>query len=179
MKIIKKILLGIVLIIALLLVAGLFMRKDYMVERDIVIKKPNQVVFDYVKILKNQQNYSTWTNSDPNTKITYTGTDGTVGAVSAWSGNKDVGKGEQEIKKITEGQRIDVELRFIEPFEGRADAYFITEAIDSTQTKIKWGIKGEDKYPMNIMQLFINYDDMMGTQFEAGLKNLKTVLEKQ
>lgn len=178
MKIIKKIILVLVLLLALLLIAGLFMKKDYMVERDIIIKKPNQVVFDYIKILKNQENYSTWTKKDPNVINTYVGTDGTVGAISTWAGNKEVGKGEQEIKKITEGKRVDVELRFKEPFEGNANAYFTTEAIDSTQTKVKWGITGTDKYPMNVMQLFFNYDTMMGTEFEAGLKNLKTVLEK-
>ena len=50
---------------------------------------------------------------DPDMKKTYRGTDGTVGFVSAWDSEKDdVGKGEQEIIKITDGERIDYELRF-------------------------------------------------------------------
>ncbi len=40
------------------------------------------------------------------------GVDGTVGAVSAWSGNREVGVGEEEIKKISQNERIDFELRF-------------------------------------------------------------------
>src|SRR3546814_1199842 len=46
--------------------------------------------------------------------------DGTVGFVYAWDGNKKAGKGEQEIRGITEGRKIDLELRFIKPFEGIA-----------------------------------------------------------
>jgi hypothetical protein len=38
---------------------------------------------------------------DPNMKKTYTGTDAEVGFISAWeSTDKNVGVGEQEIKKI-------------------------------------------------------------------------------
>lgn len=47
----------------------------------------------------------------------FDGEDGTVGFVSGWKSNSsDVGSGEQEITGTTEGERIDYELRFIEPF---------------------------------------------------------------
>jgi hypothetical protein len=179
MKIVKKILLALLILIAIPLIAALFMKKDYAVEREITVNKPVSEIFEYLKYLKNQKEFSTWTNKDPKSIITYKGVDGTIGAISTWDGNKQVGKGEQEIKKIDSLKRIDVELRFIKPFEGVANAYFTTEAIDSTSTKVKWGINGRDEYPLNFMQVFINYDTMMGTEFEAGLKNLKTVLETQ
>src|SRR5690348_10023775 len=98
MKIVKKILLGIVAIIVLLLIIAIFLKKEYTVERSITINKPKQQIFDYVKLLKNQDNFSAWAKLDPNMKKEYHGTDGTVGFVSAWdSDKKDVGKGEQEI----------------------------------------------------------------------------------
>jgi hypothetical protein len=178
MKILKKILLGFFIIIGLLLVAGLFMKKDFKVAREITINKSKQEVFNYLKILKNEEFYSTWTKKDPKAIITYSGTDGAVGSISTWAGNSEVGEGEQEIKKIDEGNQIDMELRFKKPMEGVAHSYFTTVAIDSTQTKVTWGMDGEDKYPFNIMQLFMSYDTMIGTEFDAGLKNLKTVLEK-
>jgi len=102
MKILKKILLVAVSLIAILLITAIFTKKDYAVEREITINKPKQVVFDYIKYLKNQDYFSKWATMDPNIKKDYRGTDGTVGFVSAWeSDNDDVGKGEQEIKKIT------------------------------------------------------------------------------
>ncbi|MBP6663809.1 MAG: polyketide cyclase, partial [Chitinophagales bacterium] len=64
----KKILLGIVGIIALLLIAALFVDKDFSAQRSIVINKPKSEVFAYLKSLKNQDNWSVWGKRDPNMK---------------------------------------------------------------------------------------------------------------
>src|SRR5687767_6815253 len=106
MKILKRILFSVLGLVAILLIVALFVKKDYAVEREITINKPKQEVFAYIKYLKNQDNFSKWGSMDPAMQKSYTGTDGAVGAVSAWKGNSDVGEGEQEIKKITEGERI-------------------------------------------------------------------------
>ena len=45
-------------IIVVLLVLALFTKKGYSVHREIVINKPNQEVFNYVKYIRNQDNYS-------------------------------------------------------------------------------------------------------------------------
>lgn len=179
MKALKKILFGIVGIIVLLLIIALFVKKDYAVQREIVVNKPKQQVFDYIKYLKNQNDYSKWGGMDPNMKKEFTGTDGTVGFVSAWdSENDDVGKGEQEIKKIEEGNRIDYELRFIKPFKSTSDAYMVTESTSENTTKVKWGFSGKWDYPMNIMGLFMDMDKAVGSDFQTGLENLKRIMEK-
>lgn len=179
MKIIKNILIAIVGFIALVLIIALFVKKNYSVQREIVIDKPDTLVFNYIKHLKNQDNFSTWAKKDPEMKKEYKGTDGTVGFVSAWDGNKEVGTGEQEIKSIKEGERIDYELRFIKPFEGVSQAYLTTEPVSATQTKVKWGFDGKGKYPMNIIHLFMDMDKMVGGDLQTGLQNLKAILEKQ
>jgi hypothetical protein len=179
MKIIKRILFVILGFIVVVLIAGLFMRKDYGVSKEVVINKPNAEVFAYVKLIKNQDNFSTWQKADPNMKKDYKGTDGTVGFVAMWdSQNKDVGKGEQEIKAITEGSRIDMELRFIKPFEATDNAYMTTEVVSENQTKVTWGFKGRMAYPMNLMLAVMNMEDMLGEQLGTGLNNLKAELEK-
>lgn len=163
MKILKKILSVIALLLAVLLITALFTKKDYAVEREVTINKPKQVVFDYIKYIKNQENFSKWATMDPAMKKEYKGTDGTVGFVSAWdSDNSQVGKGEQEIKKITEAERVDLGLHFIKPFEGFADAYMTTAAAGDNQAKVKWGFSSKMKYPMNIMLLFMNMENMVG-----------------
>ena len=180
MNLVKKLLFFVIGIVVLLLVIGFFSKKDYAVEREIVINKPKAEVFEYIKHLKNQDNYSVWAKRDPNAKKEYKGIDGTVGFVSAWdSTNEKVGKGEQEIVKIVDGERMDVKLRFKTPFGmSNDDGYFITESVSQSQTKVKWGFKGTMKYPMNVMLLFMNMEKMLGKDLEYGLKNLKTVLEK-
>lgn len=179
MKVLKKLLLFIVIVIAILLLIAAFTKKNYRVEKEIVINKPKQEVFAYIKQLKNQDNYSKWAMMDPDMKKTYTGTDGTVGFISAWdSDKKDVGKGEQEIKKIAEGERLDFELRFHKPFESTEQAYMVTEEVSPASTRVKWGFNGHMNYPSNLMLLFMDFEKMIGDDLQTGLTRLKGVLEK-
>jgi uncharacterized protein YndB with AHSA1/START domain len=177
MKILKKILIGIAALVAIVLITALFVKKSYSVEREITINKPVPEVFAYVKQIKNQDYYSKWVMTDPNMKKTFKGTDATAGFVYAWDGNDDAGKGEQEIKKIEENKRIDMEIRFEKPMEGVAQSYMTTEAAGANQTKVKMAFSSKIPYPMNIMCLFI--DNMLGKDMETSLGNLKTILEKQ
>lgn len=176
MKLLKKILIVIVAVIAIPLIIALFVKKEYTIEREITINKPKPEVFNYVRQLKNQDYYSKWVMKDPSMKKDFKGTDGTVGFIYAWDGNKDAGKGEQEIKDIKEGERVDVEIRFIKPFEGIATAPIITETVSGNQTKVRWGLKGKSSYPINFMNLFM--DNMVGKDLEASLTTLKSILEK-
>lgn len=180
MKIIKRIVIVLVSIIALALIVALFVKKEYAVEREIVINKPKSEVFEYIKLLKNQDNYSVWNRKDPNMKKEYKGEDGTVGFVSAWESQMDdVGKGEQEIKKIVDGERVDMELRFIKPFEATDNAYMTTETVAENQTKVKWGFNGKMNYPMNLMLVFMDMEKMLGDDLQNGLNDLKEIQEKQ
>ncbi|MBB2148338.1 SRPBCC family protein [Pedobacter gandavensis] len=177
MKILKIVLALIAGLIVLALIVALFINKDYAVEREVIINKPKQVVFDYIKLIKNQDQYSVWNRQYPNKKIDYKGTDGTVGFVYSWDDKGSAGA--QEITKITDGERIDMDLRFKVPFEANDRAYMITEAVSDGQTKVKWGFNGAMKYPMNLMLLFFNMEEMLGKDLQKGLNDLKVILEKQ
>jgi hypothetical protein len=176
MKILKRIVLILIIIVAIPLVIALFVKKEYTVEREIIINKPQREVFDYVRFLKNQDNYNKWTRMDPNMKKDFRGIDGTVGFVYAWDGNSDAGQGEQEIKDIRDGVSVDVELRFKRPFESTASAPFVTSALSPGQTSLKWGMKGKNPYPLNFMNLFM--DKILGKDLESSLDTLKLILEK-
>jgi len=179
MGILKKILVILILIVAIVLVAAYFMPKNYAIEREITINKPVDTVFNYVKYLKNQNQFSVWANIDPKMKSTYKGTDGTVGSISSWESKvKEVGVGEQEITNITEGKRIDFALRFKKPMEDTAIGFMSTESVSGNQTKVKWGISGVMPYPMNIMLPMMKMDQMIGNDLQKGLENLKDKLEK-
>ena len=166
-------------IIAIPLIVALFTRKDYRIEKEVIISRPKQDVFNYIKMLRNQNNYSKWVMMDPNAKMEYTGTDGTPGFAMAWdSENKNVGKGIQTITGIKEGERMDLKVQFIKPFAGLADAYIATDAVSLEQTKVTWAFSSRMNYPMNIMLLVMNMDKMVGNDLSTGLGNLKKVLEK-
>ncbi len=139
MQFLHTILIVITSLFGLLLIAALFIKREYTILRYITINKPKQHVFNYLKFLKNQDHFSKWVMQDPSMKKIFKGTDGTVGFVSAWeSENKKAGKGEQEIMSIEEGETIEVEVRFEKPFAGIAKTPFRTESISENQTKVIW-----------------------------------------
>ncbi|MCF2490662.1 SRPBCC family protein [Dyadobacter sp. CY347] len=177
MKILLTILAIVAGIIVLLLIVALFVKKEYEVKREITINRPKGSVFDYIKFLKNQDNYSKWVMADPGMLKTYAGVDGTVGFKYAWdSKDKNVGEGEQEILKLTEGEKVNIEVRFVRPFEGIGLAEMTTMPVAGDQTRVSWGMTGKSKYPMNITNLFI--DGILGKDLEVSLTNLKNILEK-
>ncbi len=164
-------------LIALILIAGLVIPKDINATKEINIHKPVDEVFHYIKYVKNQNHYSKWAGLDPQMKTDYRGTDGTVGFVSHWSGNKKVGEGEQEITAIDEGKALYTDLRFIKPFKSFAKVMLTTEPNDAGGTKVTWRFTSKMNYPMNVMMLFMNMSEMVGRDFSTGLQNLKRILE--
>jgi uncharacterized protein YndB with AHSA1/START domain len=162
--------------IALLLILALFTKKEYSVNREIIINAPRQNVFDYLKQLKNQDNFNKWVMVDPGMKKEFKGTDGTEGFIYAWNGNKKAGEGEQEIKSIEEGKTIKTEVRFVRPFAGIAYANWVTESVSDNQTKLKWSNESAMKYPINIMVSMI--EKMLAKDMDTSLSTLKNILEK-
>ena len=82
-------------VIILFLIIGVFTKKDYKVGRDIIINRSKASVFEFLKLLKNQNKFNYWASLDPNMKTKFTGTDGKEGFLSAWdSDNKNVGRGD-------------------------------------------------------------------------------------
>lgn len=178
MDILISILIIIAALIALFLIVALFVKKEYVIEREIIIDRPSNAVFDYVKLLRNQDHYSKWVRTDPHMRKEFRGTDGTVGFVYAWdSTNKNAGKGEQEIIGITEGEEVNVEVRFEKPFEAIAKTPIKTQAVSANQTRVKWGMHGKSKFPMNLMNLFIT--GMLEKDLDTSLADLKSILEKK
>lgn len=164
-------------IVILVLLAALFVKNEYTVQSQITIDKNSRAVFDYIKYLKNQAFYSKWVMMDPNAKMDYSGTDGTVGFTSAWdSENKNVGKGIQEVKGIADGERIDCEIKFERPFKNVAQTYMEVIPISESNTTVEWGMLGKNPYPFNLMNLFI--PGMLAKDLDTSLGTLKNNLEK-
>lgn len=173
MKFLKYALFTILGLIGLALVVAAFVPKTFHAEGSAVINKPNAEVFNYVKHIKNQENFGVWFEQDPNIIKTSEGTDGTEGFKYSWK-SEEVGNGSQVITKITENSRVDIDL-FLMDSTIPAKSFFTTEAVSANETKVRWVVDGEMPYPFNLMSLF--YD--MNKDFEKGTANLKTVLEKQ
>src|ERR1039458_6731556 len=147
MNILITILLLLAGIIALLFIIGLFTTREHYVKREIIINAPLQKVFDYAKLLKNQDEWNKNAKGDPDKKEGFKGTDGKVGFIISFSGNKNVGKGQKEIMNIIEGKRIETEMRFVKPMTFTASLIMNTESLSDNQTKITLSHDGILKYP--------------------------------
>lgn len=173
----KKLMIGLGVLAAIIAILGFIAPKDFYLEREIIINKPKDFVFQQLKSVKTHDLWSPWAKRDPQMKKTYQGEDGTVGFISAWDGNDQVGAGEQEIKSIIEGERIDTELRFKRPMEDSSDAFLITEIVSDSQTKVRWGMKDTMTFPGNVICLLMNMPAKLAKDFDEGLAQMKVVIE--
>ena len=169
-------LLIILALVAIPLIAALFMEKKYSLTAEVIINRAQQDVFHYIRIIGNQKHYNKWVMADPNAKINTTGTDGTVGFISAWESQvKNVGVGAQEITRIIDGQGYEAELRFEKPFKGISHAVNMTTALSPGQTKVSFTFHSSNPYPMNLLVPMIK--KMLLKDMNENCANLKRVLE--
>ena len=178
MKFVKQLIILIIALVSIVLVVALFVSNDFKVARTIEIERERSDVFDYLRYLENQENFSVWSQKDPEIKQTYSGPDGNVGAIYSWDSKlEDVGSGEQEITELIVGRSIQYELRFKKPWESIAKASFHLNKTTATSTKVVWSFDGNMSWPWNITLLFMDMDSELGPDLENGLENLKNILE--
>ena len=176
MNILITILLVIAGIIALLLIIALFTKKGFYIQCEIIINAPLQKVFGYIKQFKNWDSFNERATADPSKKEEYKGTDGTVGFIIAWNGNKKVGEGEKEIKNIVEGKKVETEIRFVRPFTAVGYTSMGTESVSGNQTKVTFSNASNLKYPFNILIPMV--EKGIAKDMDKSLSVLKNILEK-
>ena len=176
MKYFKLIGLTFLSLIGALLIAAIFVPKTYTVQVKTQIKQPRQVVFDYVRILRNQEKYSVWVMEDSTLHPEIVGTDGELGVMQRWnSSNDNVGEGEQQIVGLS-ADRMEMALRFKRPFASSAKAIYSFVPVSDTLTELGATFYGESTYPMNLMSYLIGRGVILKAQTQ-NLQNVKKILE--
>ena len=175
MNVLIIILLVVAALIALVLLIALFIKREHYVKREIIINAPRQKVFDFLRLLKNQDKFNKHAMTAPDRKREFKGTDGTVGYIYSWSGNKNAGVGEKEIMNIIEGKKIETEIRFVKPMRATSSMIMETESLSDTQTKVYWSNAGTLNYPLNIMVPMM--EKMFPKDMDTSLLTLKNILE--
>jgi uncharacterized protein YndB with AHSA1/START domain len=166
----------IALIIAVVLILAATKPDSFRVERSAVVNVPADKVFPLIADFHEWLKWSPWEGRDPALKRTYSGAARGKGAVYAWDGNKNVGSGRMEILDADAPSKIRIKLDFFKPFEGHNTAEFTMQPRGGA-TNIVWVMTGPAPFMSKLMQVFMNFDRMIGKDFEAGLANLKTVTE--
>ena len=166
-------------LVALLLIVPLFTKKDYTIKRQLTIDRPTNVVYNYLRFFKNHKSFNAWYLKDPNMKEISKGTDGQIGYVLSYKGNRDLGTGEQELIGLRSNELVDIELLFLKPFKSTSRTPYHIKSQGDNRTNVTLEMQGNMKYPMNLMLLFMNMDQFLGADIQKSLENLKSNLENQ
>src|SRR5262245_3565119 len=121
----KKILIGLIVIVGVLAVVIALRPSEYSVSRSTVIAAPAPTIFSQVNDFQKWNAWSPWDKIDPAMKRTYEGPPSGNGAVYKWEGNKDVGKGSMTIVESKPNELIRIKLEFVEPMAGVSDVDFV------------------------------------------------------
>jgi len=167
----------IVVVIVVAILAYASTRPDtFRVARSAHMDAPPEEIYPLIVNFRAWTAWSPYEMRDPDMKRTYSGADEGVGAAYAWDGNKDIGSGNMKIVEADKPSRIVIDLIFTAPMKANNTAIF-TLVPQEGGTLVTWAMEGEANLMAKLVQLFMDMDKMIGTDFEAGLAKLKSQAE--
>ncbi len=145
-------------------------------QRSIVIAAPAATIYPHIDNFHQWTAWSPYEKLDPNAQHTYSGPDSGVGAHMAWSGNSKMGAGSTTITRVVPNELIEIELKMIKPFACVNQVQFQL-APQPSGTQVTWHMTGRNNLIAKAMGMVINMDNLVGKEFEEGLRNLKSLTE--
>ena len=164
---------------ALLAVAGT-RPPTFRIERSTRIAAPMLQVAEQIDDFHAWSTWSPWEHIDPTMQRTFSGADAGVGAVYEWDSKGKAGAGRMEITEMRAGPErglISIKLDFIKPFKASNTAEFTMTPTDAG-TDLTWAMFGPSPFVSKLMGVFVDFDKMVGKDFEAGLAALKRNAEQ-
>jgi len=177
MKYLKPILGFLVSVVIVTAALSWLMPVKQTVERSVLISAPSTVVYERLSKLQYFNQFSIWSRTDSSAVYTFRGTDGTIGASCAWTGNPDLsGEGKIEITSLDPGKSVTQAIQFSRPEHGKAVSVF-TLSENNGLTTVKWRFDLATPRPWNIFNLFSSLDKQMGSDFETSLNSLRDMIQ--
>jgi uncharacterized protein YndB with AHSA1/START domain len=163
--------------IAVILILAATKPDTFRIERSTTINAPAEKIFAVLSDFHQWTGWSPWEHKDPALKRNYSGAERGKGAIYGWEGNKDVGTGRMEILEANTPSKLVIKLDFFKPFEAHNTAEF-TMLPQGNATNVHWVMQGPAPFMSKVMGVFMNFDKLVGKDFETGLANLKQLTEK-
>ena len=168
---------GLLVFIILIFIYASTKPDTFNIKRDIKINAKKDKIFLLLNDFRNWTQWSPYEKMDPNVKTTFSAITQGVGAIYTWSGNSAIGSGSMTIIQSNIPHFLKLELEMLAPFKASNSIEFILDQIEDITT-VTWSMTGQNSYLSKIFNLFMDMDKMVGSQFEEGLMNLKTIAEK-
>jgi hypothetical protein len=144
------------------------------VSRTATIAAPADKIFPHINNFKKWDAWSPWAKLDPNAKSSFSGPEQGTGAVFAWDGNMDVGKGQMTIVESKPNESLKIKLDFSSPTVQSNDVDFVLLP-EGEGTKVTWTMSGERSFVDRIFCTLFQVDSMVGAMYEKGLESLGKV----
>lgn len=161
-------------LVVFVLILSLIAPGSYKVERSKEMTASPEAIFAQIADFESWQAWSPWAEKDSTLKSKYSGEPGTVGHSTSWEGDSDLsGKGSMTVTDIKENEYIKYELKFENPSMSSNGAIELTKTENGTN--VKWSDQGSIPFIMRSMTLFMDFDEMMGPDFERGLVKLDSL----
>ena len=173
LKLILKILKYVVGIVVVLLAAGFLLPSTYSAQRSVTINAPAEKVFPLVANHKEWKRWSVWNQRDPNMQMTYSGPEMAAGSKWSWT-SKSEGNGGMEFSAVEPNKRVGYILTMEDMTPATGDLKFTPEG---AATKVTWDMNGNAGMNPVFRWFGLFMDQLIGPEFEAGLKNLKKLAE--
>lgn len=171
----KKILIGLLVVIALVVVGGFLISPEVHVERSIVIDAPAEKVYTQINSFPNWAAWSPWQKMDPNMKHEYGGPDAGEGHSDTWTSDvENVGSGSQTIVKSVPNEYVESALDF--GGQGTGKGFFKLEP-EGESTKVTWGMETNMGGNPIARYMGLMMDKWMAPVFDQGLGDLKAHVE--
>lgn len=172
----KKILLGLIVVIAVFLGVVALQPSEFRVARSAVVSAPAPEVFAQVNDFHKWEAWSPWAKLDPAAKASFDGPSAGKGAIFRWAGNNQVGEGTMTLAESRPSDLVRIKIDFVKPMAGTSVAEF-TFKPQGNQTAVTWAMSGEKNFISKAICMFVDQDKMIGSSFEKGLASLKSVVE--
>ncbi|HEX2616835.1 MAG TPA: SRPBCC family protein [Flavobacteriales bacterium] len=166
------VLLVLALLIVVILIAAARKPDRVHYERSLNIAAPPDRILPHLIDFHKWRAWSPYEKKDPEMQRTFSGANEGTGAKYAWNGNKNVGEGSMEIRQASPSL-VKIDLRFVRPFNAVCVADFHLVPTNGGTT-VTWAMDGPNPFSSKLMSVFMDFDKLIGKDFENGLKDLNS-----
>lgn len=165
-----KAILGLFTVVSLFLVYVSTREGQFHYERSGLIKASPESIYPYISDLNRGGEWSPFMQIDPNMKITING------STMEWDGNQEAGAGRLEILRTIPNEEVEMKLTMTRPmYAENIVLYKLTR--EGELTRFSWSMSGDGGFMGKLISVFMNCEQMVASQFEIGIKNLKQLIE--
>jgi hypothetical protein len=146
---------------------------DFRISRSIGTDSSPEKIVPLIANLHRFNEWNPFIKADPGARLRYSGAEAGAGAHCGWSSAGEAGVGTMTVAQVTP-EAISMDLNFEKPFSAQNKVAFRLAPNRSGGTDVRWTMTGKRPFLHRVLAIFINFDEMIGGQFDSGLRDLKS-----